>query len=66
MGEWIYIAKPYLTTALDGGEWCASVSDLFTPGNRPQYSLDRSWAGLYGEEKDFLPPQGIERRSSSP
>jgi hypothetical protein len=56
------IAPPFLTSALDGGEWLASRPCPFTP----QYILDRrlggpeSRSGRYGEEKNLLFVPGIE------
>jgi hypothetical protein len=34
MGEWTHRAPPFLTSALDGGEWSASRPCRFTPGER--------------------------------
>jgi hypothetical protein len=36
------IAPPFLTSALDGGEWSASLPGRFTPGER---APDTHWIG---------------------
>jgi hypothetical protein len=66
------VAPPFLTSALDGGEWSASRPCRFTPGERaPWYPLDRrlvgpqSCSGRCGE-KTNLELLGIESRLSSP
>jgi hypothetical protein len=47
----------FLTSALAGGEWTASRTGLFTPGEKPRYPLARrlggpqSRSGRRGEEK---------------
>jgi hypothetical protein len=63
------IAPPFLTSALDGGEWSASRLCRFNPeGNSPWYSLYRSLGapqrrcGLYGEVTNLLSLSGIELR----
>jgi hypothetical protein len=49
----------FLTSALDGGEWSASLPGRFTPGKEPRYPLDRrlggpqSRSGRRGEETIF-------------
>jgi hypothetical protein len=61
------IAPPFLTSALDGGEWSASHPGRFTTRKivAPWYSLDRRPGGLQsrsgrcGEEKNLAMP-GIE------
>jgi hypothetical protein len=67
LGEWMYNSTHSLTSALDGGEWSASLSGHFTPqGKRPWYTLCRrlggpqSRSGRGGEEKNSQPPPGIE------
>jgi hypothetical protein len=56
------IAHPFLTSALDSGEWSVSRPERFTPGEKsPRYPLDRglgepqSQSGRYGEEKNLAP-----------
>jgi hypothetical protein len=56
------IAPPFVTLALDGGEWSASLPCCFTPqGKSPRYPLDRSlggahsWSGCFGVEKNLGP-----------
>jgi hypothetical protein len=58
----VVITPPFLTSALEGGEWSASRPCRFTPEERaPRYPLDRRLAGLqsrsgrYGEEKNVAP-----------
>jgi hypothetical protein len=66
------IAPPFLTSALDGGEWSFSRTGRFTPGERSPGTLWRGgWvsprAGLDAVEKEkMLPIPGIEPRPSSP
>jgi hypothetical protein len=55
------IAPPFLASALDGGEWSASLPGRFTPGERaaryPLYlKLGRpsGRSGRYGEEKNIV------------
>jgi hypothetical protein len=57
------IAPPFLTSALDGGEWSASCAGRFSPEEKsPWCLLDRSLrrlqnpSGRYGEEKKILCP----------
>jgi hypothetical protein len=55
------IAPPFLTSALDGGEWSASRPSRFTPrGNAPGTHWIGCWvgprAGLDGMEKRNLAP----------
>jgi hypothetical protein len=72
-GVEIYIQLVLILT-LDDGEWPASRSGSFTPGESPQYRLPwRLWgsqsrSGSDGEEKKIpaLPQPKIETRSSSP
>jgi hypothetical protein len=53
----------FLTSALDGGEWSATCPVLFTPGDSPQYPLDRrlggpeSWSEHIDKEKNSHPLQ---------
>jgi hypothetical protein len=56
---------PLLTTALDRGEWSASLQRLLYPqGKSARYPLDKrlsgpqSRSGHCGEEKNLLPPPG--------
>jgi hypothetical protein len=52
---------PFLTSALDGGEWSASCPGHFTPGKEPQYPLDRRLVGPRERaEKNLLPLLGIK------
>jgi hypothetical protein len=66
------IAPPFLISAPDGGEWSATRSDRFTPGERaPGTHWIGGWlgprAGLDAVEKiKILPLSGIEPRPSSP
>jgi hypothetical protein len=64
------INPPFLTSALDGGEWSASLPGRFHPGKSPWYPLDRrlggphSRSGRYGEDKSLAsagnrPPAGL-------
>jgi hypothetical protein len=59
----------FLTSALTGGEWSASLPDRFTPGKSPRYPLDRSLggpqsqSGQHGEEK-ILDPTGTRTPTS--
>jgi hypothetical protein len=54
------IAPPFLTSALDEGEWSVSRPGLFIPGEiDPRYPLDRrlvgpdNRSGRYEEEKNL-------------
>jgi hypothetical protein len=55
-----------LISALDGGEWSASLPGRFTPKERALYPLDRrlggfqSLSGRGGDEKNSQPLPGIE------
>jgi hypothetical protein len=67
------IAPPFLTSALDGGEWSASRPGRYTPEERapPLYPLARRLGGSQSgsgrcEEKKNLPLLGIEHLPSSP
>jgi hypothetical protein len=58
-------APPFLTSALDGGEWSASGPGHFTPGETPQVptGLDRRVGGPQSrsgamEKRKFLAPTG--------
>jgi hypothetical protein len=42
MGEWSYISTNYFTSALDGGEWSASLPGRFTP---KEISPGTHWTG---------------------
>jgi hypothetical protein len=42
---YILVAPPFLTLALDGGEWSASCPGRFTLGKESQYPLDRRLDG---------------------
>jgi hypothetical protein len=59
------MAPPFLTLALDGGEWSASP-----PKKKPPVpiELETGWApdrsGSCGVEKNILPLPGIEPRAS--
>jgi hypothetical protein len=66
------IAPPFLTSAVDGGEWSASRPGRFIArGRSPRYPLDRrlggpqGQSGRCGEEKNLAVP-GIEPGPSSP
>jgi hypothetical protein len=66
-------ASPFLTSALEGGEWSASCPGRFNPGGKKhRYQLDRrlggphSRPGHYGQEKNLLPLPGIKPGPSSP
>jgi hypothetical protein len=59
---------PFLTSALDGGEWSDSRPDRFIPGKR---TAGIHWTGVWvsrsghcGTEKNFLPLPEIEPLSS--
>jgi hypothetical protein len=46
LGEWRYSSTPYLTSALDGGEWSASRPGHLTPRERaPGTYWIEGWAG---------------------
>jgi hypothetical protein len=67
------MALPFLTSVLDGGECSASRPGRFTPGERAsQYPMDRRLggpkcqSGLYGEERNLLPPPRTEPQLSAP
>jgi hypothetical protein len=67
LGEWIYSSTHSLTSALDGGEWSASLPGRFTPqGKSLWYPFDRrlggpqSQSGHGSEEKNFQPLPGLE------
>jgi hypothetical protein len=46
------IASPFLTAALNGGEWSTSRLGLFSPKERaPQYVLNRGLGGLQTDLK---------------
>jgi hypothetical protein len=49
------ISPPFLTSALDGGEWSASRPCRFTPGETTQYPLG-------GPRNTVLPSPGMKRR----
>jgi hypothetical protein len=61
MGGGGCIAPPFLTSALDEGEWSASRPCRFTPLERLPVSLGRrldgpqNWSGRYGEAKNLAP-----------
>jgi hypothetical protein len=52
------IAPPLLTSVLEGGDWSASGSCRFIPGNHRLYGLQNR-SGHYAEEKNLVLP-GIE------
>jgi hypothetical protein len=60
------IAPPFLTLALDGGEWSASCPSCFTPGEiTPSNNLIWVWVGPRvgldaAEKRQMLPLSGIE------
>jgi hypothetical protein len=60
------IAPPFLTSALDGGEWLASRPGSFTPGERaPGTHWIGSWVGPRAglddvEKRKFLTLPGLE------
>jgi hypothetical protein len=60
------ISPPFLTSALDGGEWSASRPCLFNPQKNLQYPLDRILggpqipSGRCGAEKNILHLPGNE------
>jgi hypothetical protein len=62
------IAPPFLTSALDGGEWSASRPCHFTPGERaPGTHCIGGWVGPRTglddvERRKILPPPGLELR----
>jgi hypothetical protein len=58
------IAPPFLTSALDGGEWLASRPVVLPRGNRPWYPLDwlggpQTRSGRCREEKILAPTGNI-------
>jgi hypothetical protein len=56
----------FLTSALDGGEWSASSTCRFTPGDRqPGTYCIGGWVGS-GVEKYLLARLGIDLPPSSP
>jgi hypothetical protein len=67
------VAQPFLTSALDEGEWSALRPSRFNPkGKRPQFPLDRRLAGPQsrsgrgGVEENNFPLQVIESWPSNP
>jgi hypothetical protein len=64
------IAPCILTSSVGGGEWPASLTGHFTPGERApatRYIGRRrgefqSWSGLCGEDENFLPLPANEPR----
>jgi hypothetical protein len=61
------MAPPYMTSALERGEWSASRLCCFTHGTHWIWGWVGSRAGLDAVEKrKTLPLPGIERRPSSP
>jgi hypothetical protein len=67
------IDPPFLTSALDSGEWPASCSCRFTPRERAPDThwiggrmAPRAGLGRCGVETNLLPLPGIEPRPSSP
>jgi hypothetical protein len=61
------MAAPFLTSALDGGEWLATCFSRFSPGERA-LTPDRRLGGPQRrsgrcEEKNLLPLPGIQPRS---
>jgi hypothetical protein len=64
------MAPPFLTSALDGGEWSASSPGRLTPGETaPRTHCIGGWieprADLGTVEKNLLLLTGIETRQSS-
>jgi hypothetical protein len=66
------IVPPFFTSTLYIGEWLASRSYCFTPGERaPRTHWIGGWVGPstgldVGEKRKILPLPGIEARPSSP
>jgi hypothetical protein len=60
-------APPFLTSALDGGEWSASRPDLFIPDKSPRTNWIRGWvdprADLDAVDKRFFPCRESDPRS---
>jgi hypothetical protein len=62
------IALPFLTLALDGGEWSATHLYHFTPGERTPVPIEwklgepQSQSVQYGEKKKLSPLSEIKRR----
>jgi len=63
---------PFLTSALDGGEWLTSQPGLFSPREIPYYQFSiglgvhQSRSGRCGEEKNLLPLPAFELRTVQP
>jgi hypothetical protein len=55
----------FLISALDGDEWSTSRPGHFTPGETPQYPLDKRLGGPISG-LDAVALLGIEPQSSSP
>jgi hypothetical protein len=74
MGEWMYMySHVFLTLALVGGEWAASLLRLlFLWGKETLYPLDRRlgepWnqSELCGEERNLAPTGNLTPQPSSP
>jgi hypothetical protein len=75
IGESGGIASPFLTSALDRGEWSTSPPPpvvFYVWGNSARYQLCREldvsqiWLGRYGEQKGPLPLLGMEPRLGHP
>jgi hypothetical protein len=67
MGEWMYRSTFFLTLALAGGEWSASLLGRFPPRKGPPVSIGQevgwpqSRSGQHGDEK-ILDPTGTRTR----
>jgi hypothetical protein len=66
LGEWRYSSTHYLISALDGGEWSATLLRQFNPqGKIPWYPPDKGLGGPQSrsgrvDEKNSQPLPGIE------
>jgi hypothetical protein len=71
MNRYRNTAPPFLTSALDGGEWSASRPDRFTSEERdPGTHWIGGWEGLRAgldavKKRKILPLPGIEQGPSS-
>jgi hypothetical protein len=62
LGKWRYSSTHYLTSALDGGEWSASLPGRFTPRER---APDTHWIGGWEGPRAVLDTM-VKRKIPSP
>jgi len=57
----------FLTLALDGGAYSASLSGRFSPENRPRFQLDKRMGGLHSRsERDVEETTGNRNLTIQP